>query len=169
MSYHSCPPATSVNGFTSVQHVDKLYDLARACLGLLRILNPKQDRVAVPAVQCRKKLPRFRTCVQSDLEVVWHRRLAGGRVGIFPLTVFLRVLDHTQARRTHSALCDERFSLLFVDLGQDAFCRAAREALEPVSFAVRLLLAINPAIAERPFHCLRIRQGRLFGALLRQA
>jgi len=57
----------------SRQHTDKLLDSPSAGLGFLGGLNPKQNRVAIFAVQAREEGFSFGVLVERGLQIVRYR------------------------------------------------------------------------------------------------
>src|SRR5947209_20461659 len=74
-----------------------------------------------------------------------------------PLTVRLRAVHSLEAGWLHAAALDETLHFLAVDLRPDAPLAARRELLEPGRVVERLLLPVDPAVAERDLERLGVR------------
>ena len=85
---------------------------------------------------------------------------AGGPVRVVrgvPLTVRLCAVHGRESGLLHAAALDETLRFLAVDLRPDAPRAARRELLEPGRVVERLLLPVDPAIAERDIERLGVR------------
>src|SRR6185295_20311970 len=151
-----------------LQHGDELLDAPGTRLGLLGVVNAEDDRVAVDAVERGEKGFGLGMAVELRLQVVRHGGAALRLVGLLPLAVLFGAFDRREAGRLHLAARDERFRLLAVDLRPDAPRAARREFLQPEGHVVRLLLAVDPAVAERGFEGFGVGYGWDVGVLLCQ-
>jgi len=151
------------------QHLDELSDLPRACFRLLHVLDPEENGVAIAAVERCEECFRLLVGIEGLLQVVGNRRCPRRGVRRIPSTILLGPFDFPHSGGMHSSRGDQRLGLRRVDLRPDAPGCPGREALQPVVFVLRLLLAVDPAVAERAFDRFRVGDGGLTGILLGQS
>src|SRR6478609_3419136 len=105
----------SVDLLPALQHRDEFAQTALAGLGLLRLVQPVDDRVAVGAVQRLEGLTGGRVWIQLAPQVVWNPGTALPLVGGIPAPVGPGRLDLGQSGRAHAAGGDQLLRLVAVD------------------------------------------------------
>src|SRR5262249_54752898 len=133
----------------ALEHLQEIGEAPRSGFGLLRLLQPVEDRVAVGAIQPLEEAPRLRVALERPLQILGHRGGARRIVGAFPAAVGLRALDLRHPGRSHPARRDERARFLAVDARPKTRFRARAEFLQPERIALRTLLPVDPSVAER--------------------
>ena len=108
------------------------------------------------ALQGGKKCLCPRACVESSLKVLGDGRVAGGIIGFFPTSILLGTQHFLEPTVFHSSGFQQSRCLLAVDLRPDASLAPRSESLQPSAGVLRLLLCIDPSIAERRFQCLGV-------------
>ena len=131
------------------QHLHKLSNLFRACLGFLGGLNSEQNGVAISTIKRSKEILGSRTAIQCGLEVTWHSCFAGRVIRGLPASVTFGALNFLKSGRFHFSCFNQGKRLVLVDLGPYAFTRASSEFLEPELFAMGPLLSVYPSEAKR--------------------
>src|SRR5258707_1910004 len=96
-----------MNRFTSAQHSRVLFDSIRARLGLLRVMNPIQDRVPVNPVEFIEVTLRAWIAIEHRLQIFRNLRLALRRVSGVPSSIDLGLFDLLDARRANAIELDQ--------------------------------------------------------------
>lgn len=135
----------------SRQHTNKLLDSSSAGLGFLGGVNPKQNRVAILAVQAREEGSSFGVLVERGLQIVRYRGLFLAFIRSGPTPVSFCPFHRRQSGRFHAAALDKLGSGFTIDLRPDASRAARNEFLQPRGFALRSFLAIDPPVTEGSF------------------
>src|SRR5713101_8433313 len=150
------------------QHADKLLDSPSACFGFLGGVNPKQNRVAILAVQGSEEGLSFGVLVECGLQITGYRGLFLAFVRSGPTPVSFCLFDRRQSGGFHAAALDKLCSGFTIDLRPDASRAARSELLQPGGFALRSSLAIDPAVTEGSFESFFIGDRAETGILLGQ-
>jgi hypothetical protein len=137
--------------FTIGQHFNELSDLPRTSFRLFDVLNSEKDGISVLAVERGKECFSLFVGIEGLLQVIGDGRFTRWRIRTLPTTIFLGSVDFNHSSRSHSSCRNKGLGFCLVDLGPDTSGTSGRESLEPVVFALRLLLTINPAVAKRAF------------------
>src|ERR1700730_18210123 len=132
----------------SRQHTDKLLDSPSAGLGFLGGVNPKQNRVAILAVQAREEGFGFGVLVERGLQIVRYRGYFLAFVRSGPTPVSFCSFHRRQSGSFHAAELDKLCSGFTIDLRPDTSRPARNELLQPRGFALRSFRAIDPAVTE---------------------
>src|SRR5882672_1005537 len=139
-----------------LQHLDIGLDASLSRLGLLRRLDPPQDRVGIGSTQRFEERFCLWVLVQFCLQIVGHRRRAERAVGSVPSAILFCPLDLGESGGLHAPRGDQGQGLFAIDLRPDAARPARHEALQPCRFALGALLPVYPAVAERDLYGLRV-------------
>src|SRR3954447_13505140 len=137
--------ALLVDLLAALEHADELPQAALPGLGLLGLVQPVEDRIAIGAIQIGEGFAGGVAAIELTLEVGGDRGGSLPRVGGIPAPVGPGGLDLGQSGSAHPPGGDQRLGLLAVDPGPAAAGPPRREALEEVPLVQRPLLAVDPA------------------------
>ena len=148
-----------VDAFAAREHRHERRDSPGAGRRALGILDAVEDGVAVAAVERVEEGAGGGIAVELAGEVLGHLGGALRLIRGVPATVRAGALDLAQSGRLHLAALDQELGLGAVDLRPPAAASAGNEALHPVVGVERLLLAVDPAEADRHLQRLRVGDG----------
>src|SRR5262245_42788965 len=150
---------SGVDRFARLEHGDELCQAPGARLGLLGVLEPVEDRVAVLAAEPGEECLRRRPRVELALEIIRDRGAALAGVGGVPAAVRLGALDLGVSSGPHSPLGDQLLRLGPIDLRPPPARPTRRIPLEEVALVERFAAAVYPAEAERDLNRLGVKDG----------
>src|ERR1700733_5816020 len=157
-----------VDGSAGRQHRHKFLDSGRPGLGLLGVVYPVKDRIAVSTIQRFEKLARLLVPDQGRLEVGGNLCRALRRIGGLPMTVFSRAFKLPHPGREHAAHFDQLKRAGTVSFGPSTAWTTRSETDQRMVFVKTIELTVDPAVTQSCVDCLRLRNAENAGGLLCQ-
>jgi len=148
---HGGANKSGMNLLPPLQHCNKLLNLPSASLRFFYRLNSPKDPVSVRPVKSLEKRCGLGIRVQRSLKVGRDGRSAGRIISSIPSAILLGILDRFQPGGLHLPTRNQRQRVLPVNLRPDALARTRNKPLQPRLFAFRLLLSVDPSVAQCNF------------------
>ncbi len=127
-----------------LQHFNKLANSPGASLGLLNSLDSEKDGVTISPVQTGKEITSPRISIQSQLEILRHRRPLGRIISSIPTPIRFGTLNLQESSRLHPPPLNQSQSFCAIDLRPNTLLPTRTKPLQPGIRTLALLLPINP-------------------------